>query len=156
MIKSIKRFDEFLDSVINYIDRYSILYIIVLVIINLVIKLLYAGDMPYWLDETSSISIAQSTFSEIIEKSLGDPNTPLYFILLKGWMAVFGISEFSTRLLSVIFSASTIIPLYYLGRRFFNLETAILVTLIFAVSHIHVFFSHETRGYTLISLMETL
>jgi hypothetical protein len=112
--------------------------------------------MNYWLDETSSVFRAQHGLIWMIRQSFTDPNPPLYFIILKGWMSVFGISEFSTRALSVIFSASTVFILYYFSRQFLNKETALYVSLIFTVSQIHLYFSHETRGYTLLAFMSVL
>lgn len=145
-----------IEKFIGFIDRNALVYLIILFSINIFIKLLYAGEMYYWLDETSSVFRAQHPVIWMIRQSFTDPNPPLYFILLKGWTSVFGISEFSTRALSVIFSALTIFILYYLARRFFNRETAFYVSLIFTVSQIHLYFSHETRGYTLLALMAAL
>jgi hypothetical protein len=145
-----------IEKFIGFIDRNALVYLIILFSINIFIKLLYAGGMYYWLDETSSLFRAQHPVIWMIRQSFTDPNPPLYFILLKGWISVFGISELSTRALSVIFSALTVFILYYLARRFFNRETAFYVSLIFTVSQIHLYFSHETRGYTLLALMATL
>lgn len=152
----IKAVNAGIERFIGFIDRNSLSYLIILFGINVFIKLLYAGDRYYWLDETSSIFRALHTVPWMIKESINDPNPPLYFILLKGWISLFGISEFSTRAFSTIFSACTVFVLYYLSRRFFNRETAFYVSLIFTVSQIHLYFSHETRGYTLIALLATL
>jgi hypothetical protein len=145
-----------IEKFIGFIDRNAMVYLIILFTINIFIKLLYAGGMYYWLDETSSVFRASHPVTWMIRQSFTDPNPPLYFILLKGWMSVFGISEFSTRALSVFFSALSVFILYYLARRFFNRETAFYVSLFFTVSQIHLYFSHETRGYTLLALMGAL
>ena len=150
---SFKSIDTRIEKCIGFIDRNAFIYLIILFGINVFIKLLYAGDMYYWLDETSSIFRALHSVPWMIQESVNDPNPPLYFILLKGWMSLFGLSEFSTRAFSAIFSALTIFVLYYLARRFFNRETAFYVSLIFTVSQINLYFSHETRGYTLIAFL---
>lgn len=156
MNNALKSIDTRIEKFIGFIDRNALIYLITLFGINLFIKLLYAGKMFYWLDETSSIFRALHTIPWMIQESVRDPNPPLYFILLKGWVSLFGISEFSTRAFSAIFSALTVFILYYLARRFFNRETALYVSLIFTVSQIHLYFSHETRGYTLIAFLATL
>ncbi len=145
-----------IEKFIGFIDRNAVAYLFILFGINVFIKILYAGSMYYWLDETSSIFRAQHSLIWMIRQSFTDPNPPLYFFILKGWMSLFGISEFSTRSLSVIFSASTVFILYYISRRFFNRETAFYVSLIFTVAQIHLYFSHETRGYTLITFLAAL
>ena len=156
MNNSLKSIDNRIGKFIGFIDRNALIYLIILFGINLFIKLLYAGDRYYWLDETSSIFRALHTIPWMVQQSVNDPNPPLYFILLKGWISLFGISEFSTRAFSVIFSALTVFVLYYLARRFFNRETAFYVSLFFTVSQIHLYFSHETRGYTLIAFLSVL
>lgn len=156
MNDSHQSFNERIDKFIGFIDRNAFIYLIILFGINIFIKLLYAGGMYFWLDETSSVFIAQKSVGAIIRESFMVPNPPLYFILLKGWTSVFGISELSTRALSVIFSSATVFVLYYLARRFFNREAAFYVSLFFTLSQIHLYFSHETRGYTIIAFMAAL
>jgi mannosyltransferase len=145
-----------IEKFIGFIDRNAVVYLFFLFGINVFIKVLYAGSMYYWLDETSSIFRAQHSLIWMIRQSFTDPNPPLYFFILKGWMSLFGISEFSTRLLSVIFSASTVFILYYISRKFFNSEMAIYVSLIFTLAQIQLYFSHETRGYTIIVFLSAL
>jgi uncharacterized membrane protein len=146
----------YLEKFFGFLDRNALIYLSILCGINVLIKLLYAGEMNYWLDETSSIFIAHKPIALIIRESFTVPNPPLYFILLKGWTSVFGISELSTRALSVIFSSVTVFVLYHLARRFINRETALYVSLIFTLAQIQLYFSHETRGYTIIVFMATL
>lgn len=153
---SLKSVNARIEKFIGFIDRNSFIYLIILFGVNVFIKLLYAGNRYYWLDETSSIFRALHSIPWMIRQSFTDPNPPLYFILLKGWVALFGISEFSTRAFSTVFSSLTVFILYYLARRFFNRETALYVSLIFTLSQIHLYFSHETRGYTLIAFLATL
>jgi hypothetical protein len=145
-----------IEKFIGFIDRNALVYLFILFGINVFIKLLYAGSMYYWLDETSSIFRAQHSLIWMIRQSFTDPNPPLYFFILKGWMSLFGISEFSTRLLSVIFSSATIFVLFYFSRRFFNSEMAIFVSLIFTLAQIQLYFSHETRGYTILVFLSAL
>jgi len=156
MNNSLKSLDSRIEKIIGFVDQNALIYLIILFCINLFIKLLFAGDRYYWLDETSSVFRALHPIPWMIRESVNDPNPPLYFILLKGWISLFGISEFSTRAFSAIFSALTVFVLYYFARRFFNRETAFYVSLIFTVSQIHIYFSHETRGYTLIAFLAVL
>jgi hypothetical protein len=156
MDNSARSADISIKKIVDFVDRNAVVYLFILFGINVFIKILYAGSMHYWLDETSSIFRAQHSLIWMIRQSFTDPNPPLYFFMLKGWMSLFGISEFSTRLLSVIFSASTVFILYYISRQFFNRETAFYVSLIFTLAQIQLYFSHETRGYTIIVFMSAL
>lgn len=156
MNNSARSSDISIKKIVDFVDRNALFYLIILFSINFFIRILHAGSMYYWLDETSSIFISQKSIATIIRESFSVPNPPLYFILLKGWINIFGMSEFSTRALSVIFSSATIFVLYYFSRKFFNSEMAIYISLIFTLAQIQLYFSHETRGYTIIVFMSAL
>lgn len=47
-------------------------------------------------------------------------NSPFYYLLLHGWMDAFGISDFSARSFSVLFSVFIIGLTFLFGRRFFQ------------------------------------
>jgi 4-amino-4-deoxy-L-arabinose transferase-like glycosyltransferase len=47
-------------------------------------------------------------------------NSPFYYLILHWWTVVFGLSDFSVRFLSVIFSVLIIGLTYLFGKRFFK------------------------------------
>jgi len=55
-----------------------------------------------WWDEGISLHLATSSAAGIVLDRLGNIHPPLYFFLLKGWLALVGVSPFTGRYLSVL------------------------------------------------------
>lgn len=104
-----------------------------------------------WMDEVYSITYATewSTIEILTELPLEDPHPPLYYLLLRGWTAVFGASKVATRSMSVVFGVASVALLYALGRRLYDRETALLGAAMLALSGMHLYFSQDTRMYSL-------
>jgi len=114
-----------------------------------------AGE-SMWLDETVSVRLAHKGVSAIVKNRAANIHPPLYFLLLRGWVALFGDSEFATRFLSVLFGAAAIFMMYKVGSLFFDQEVGILSSLLLAVSRFHIQYSQEARAYTLMALLTLL
>ncbi len=80
-------------------------------------------------------------------------HAPLYFLLTRFWLKIFGSSILAIRSLSVIFSLLSIVGLYYLCRELFNSHLAgeIAISLM-AVSPFFVAYAQEARHYSLWTL----
>src|SRR5690606_29600904 len=64
--------------------------------------------MDLWRDEAFSFVMAQQSVLDIIKTTAVDFNPPLYYILLRFWMILFGSSEVAMRSLSLIFFGATV------------------------------------------------
>jgi uncharacterized membrane protein len=71
-----------------------------------------AIDAGYWIDEGLSVGIADRPAGDIPGTLRQDGSPPLYYLLLHGWMRVFGRGETATHLLSLVIALTTI-PLAY-------------------------------------------
>ncbi|MDZ7743351.1 MAG: glycosyltransferase family 39 protein [Bacteroidota bacterium] len=131
----------------SFLDLFIILLFIA---INIFLKSLYLGTTSIWLDESATVNFSLHSFKEILEISLVDPNGPLFQFLLKIWISIFGISETSIRILPMLFGSLTIWPLFLLAKKMFNRGVAINLLLIYTLSNTIIYYSHETRPYTLI------
>jgi len=70
-------------------------------------------DQSLWLDEATTALAAKMPLADIFTKFLpGDFHPPLYYLLMKGWGSLFGLSEISLRTPSVIFGILTIYFIY--------------------------------------------
>jgi mannosyltransferase len=109
----------------------------------------HLGKESLWFDEGHSIRMAWFGFSQYLREDPHQVQHPLYFLLLKYWIAVFGISEYSTRFLSALFGALSIIVIYLAGKIFFDRATGTMAALFFALSQYQVQYSQEVKGYSI-------
>ncbi len=76
-------------------------------------------------------------------------NSPFYYLTLHLWMDVFGLSDFSARSFSVLFSVLIILLTYLFARKFFSEKTALIAAAIVAVEPFFIAYSHQARNYSL-------
>jgi 4-amino-4-deoxy-L-arabinose transferase-like glycosyltransferase len=77
-------------------------------------------------------------------------NSPFYYIILHNWIKLFGISDYSIRFLSVIFSCLTIILLFlFIKEHFKNLQLALLACFLMAIEPFFIAYSQQARNYSL-------
>lgn len=128
-------------------------YLIGFFFLALVVRVVHLVDTDIAGDEPFSIFIAQFGVSCIIEFLSTGNNPPLFEILLHYYMKLFGNDNYSLRLLPMLFSSATVIPLFLLGARFFNLRIAITSSALFVFALQHIQFAHEVRVYSFLVLM---
>jgi mannosyltransferase len=107
-----------------------------------------------WLDEVLSINLASMDIPSAIRMLPGKyVHPPFYFIILHIWSRIVGQSELSLRFLSALFGPLTAAMTYKLARGLFDRRTALLSGLLLALCPYHVYYSQETRMYTLATFL---
>lgn len=135
---------------------YSIVAPLILVLVNFVLKIRYVSYPSLAKDEPFSVYYSQFDLTTIISELSQGNNPPLYEVFLHIWTNFFGISEFSVRLPSVVFSSLTVYFIYQICRKFFSIKIAILAALLFTLSNYQIYFAHEARVYPLFMLLTTV
>lgn len=115
-------------------------------------------NQSLWLDEATSILVARDfSFSEIITKfSPGDFHPPLYYFVLKIWISIFGSSEISARMLSVLFGIGTVYVAYLIGSKLFSKPVGRWATLFLATAPLHFYYALEARMYSMETFLSAL
>lgn len=94
----------------------------------------------------------EKTFNDFIEANIrGDiGNSPVYYGVLWTWIKLFGLSDFSLRFLSVLFSTLIVGLLYIFVKRHFKSEPlALLSAFIAGIEPFFVAYSHMARNYSM-------
>src|SRR5208282_990181 len=86
----------------------------------------------------------------------GIVHPPLYLILLRWWMDLFGTGDFATRAFSVAASLGGIVVLFDIVRRTISNRAGLIAAALMAVSPLQIDLSQETRPYSLLALMGLL
>jgi len=117
-----------------------------LLFFSLVLSLI-SLNQSLWLDEAISANVVKNySYPDIVTKfSPADFHPPLFYLILKTWTSVFGFSEISLRMPSVIFSLITI----YLVFHFFGFWPSLLL----AFNPLYLYYSQEARMYSLVTLL---
>lgn len=115
-------------------------------------------NQSLWLDEAINVVSAQrwDFFSFVTQYPIGDFHPPAYFALLWIWGHLFGFSEISVRLPSVILGVLTVGFTYLIGKELGNKKAALTGALLMAVAPLHVYYSQEARMYSLAAFSVTL
>lgn len=126
--------------------------------IALFLRLYNLGLPSIWVDEAFSIWVAKSNLCAVIDYVSTDAHPPLYFILLHYWIKLFGATETSTRLLSVIFGMGTLIFIYKLCNEIFrNKKYGIISSFLFAISSFAVIYTDtDVKMYSQLMFLTTV
>ncbi|MCP4539324.1 MAG: hypothetical protein GY832_19485 [Chloroflexi bacterium] len=106
-----------------------------------------------WVDEGISLHLAISSLSEIVADRAANIHPPLYFFLLKGWVALTGVNTYSARFLSVMGSLLQVAVIYAVARRLLNRATAQIAALLTTLSPLSIIYGQEIRTYALLPLV---
>ncbi|MBO7084184.1 MAG: glycosyltransferase family 39 protein [Bacteroidales bacterium] len=126
---------------------------LLLLAIATTLRCLFIGKTDLGRDEAFSLYMSQLTIPDIVKILCKGDNPPLWEILLHGWIKVFGISEVAIRILSLIFSVLTVIPIYFIGEKHIHRFAGIAASLCYCCSTFSIYMSHECRVYSLISFL---
>ena len=107
-----------------------------------------AKGYSYWLDEIFAVTISASSWREMYLQILSDVHPPLYPIILKLWVQLWGTSEVATRSLSLLFAATTLILFARESLRSDRTARRVALLLI-SVSPAFLFYAQETRSYSM-------
>jgi len=106
-----------------------------------------------WGDEGSSLRLARYSLGEIWHHAAFDVHPPLYFMLLHGWIELFGDGIFAIRSLSALAGIAAVGMGVWLVDRLATRRAAILAGLLLALLPTAVRYSQEVRMYSLLGLL---
>ncbi len=129
--------------------------VVVAVVVGVGVLLRTYTASATWLDETLTINIASLPLSRIPAALRLDGAPPLYYLLLHGWMRVFGSSDVAARSLSGLCSIATLPLMWAAGRRAAGPGGARAALLLLAASPFAIYYATEARMYALVVLLVT-
>ena len=104
-----------------------------------------------WYDEGFSAWLAQRPLGEIVARTAADIHPPLYYLLLHGWIGLFGTSEWSLRLPSAMLAVLCVPLIWQVARRLLRQRAAAdTAALLVAFSPLWLWYGREARMYTLV------
>jgi mannosyltransferase len=125
--------------------------------IGLFIRVFYITHLSFWLDEAYRFEVARMPLADIISGvSSVELSPPLYQFVLHCWMQIFGATDFSARMLSVIFGILTVVLVYIFANKLLGRKVALFAALIAAISPLYINYSQEATQYTMLNFLALL
>ena len=109
-----------------------------------------------WSDEAATWAISGHSFSDLVRtlgNSSGDRGAALYYLVVFGWMKLFGTSEAAVRALSLAAAAVTMIPFHAIARRLLDRNGTYAAGALLATSSFLLLYAREMRTYAFAVLL---
>lgn len=131
---------------------------LVITLLALVLRLYRLGAQSLWYDEGVSVYLARMSLPQLTAWTADDIQPPLYYYLLHFWLPLFGqsSSEFVVRFPSLFFGVLTVPLMYKVGRLLFGPMAGLLAAFLTAISPLYLWYSQETRMYTMLTFLGLL
>lgn len=138
--------------------RYRWLLMVVLLLAGFALRLYRLDYQSIWWDEGISLHLATSGMGEIILDRLNNIHPPLYFFILKGWLALVGVTPFTGRYLSALAGFAQIAVVFAVARhwsgRVYRDRSPIpwIAAVLLLISPLSVIYAQEIRVYAMLPL----
>ncbi|MBN1188355.1 MAG: glycosyltransferase family 39 protein [Dehalococcoidales bacterium] len=124
-----------------------------ILLVSIFLRFYDLGAESVWLDEAESIKESALSIQKIAEHS---NQPPLYFLLLRGWIHLFGTNEIALRSLSAIFGVLAVLLVFLTGRALFNPRVGLIGAFLVSLAYFPVAYSQEARAYSLLLMLSLL
>lgn len=131
------------------------LVLIIFAAFALRVSCLYCQSL--WLDEAASAYRTTLPLPALFQDAARNLQAPGYFLLLRAWVALAGMSAFSLRYFSVL-TGILLAPVAYwfAGRYLHHRRAALLSAALVALNPAHIYYSQETRMYAVLPVLYLL
>jgi mannosyltransferase len=120
----------------------------VIFVLGFALRILYINHESVNYDEAFSLTVSRLPLREMLQQLVEDfVHPPLHYFVLRGWFKLFGFGVFQARLLSAIFGTLAVVLVYFFAKYLFDRRTALLSSLLMAVSQLAIMLSQEPRPY---------
>ena len=118
----------------------------------MILRFIGTSRQELWRDEAFSVRAAEFSIERMLKVVMKDTAPPFHYILLKGWISIFGDSELSVRFPSIIAGCISIMIFWKLvGKCLKDLPEARLIALGLYVTNYHVLtYDQMARVYSIV------
>ena len=135
------------ESLISFIIKRKISsrpLIFAIILLGFFLRIYKLGVLSLWLPEARIVCFAKKNIFEILDFS--NAYRPVYLLLARMWMWIFGTNEIAIRFLPLIFGLASILLIYKIGKLLWNKKIGLIAAYILSLSVFHVYFSREGKG----------
>ncbi len=126
--------------------------IYIILLISLFLRLT-SLNQSLWLDEATTALVSRMPVADFFTKFMpADFHPPLYYLVIHYWALLFGTSEISLRIPSVLFGVATVYVVCLIAKDL-KYKYPLVPALFLATSGLHVYYSQEARMYGLVTFL---
>jgi mannosyltransferase len=141
----------------GFAGRWPSYWLVFLTLTAVILEISFLSSKSIWYDESMTEYRAGLPLDSLWDVlAHGQMNMSLYYLLMHGWTALAGSSEFMLRLPSVFFAALTVPLVYALGAELRGSRTGLLAALLVTVNATYLEYAQTARSYTLLMALTTL
>ncbi|MBU1120005.1 glycosyltransferase family 39 protein [Patescibacteria group bacterium] len=138
--------------------KHPLFILFLILIIGLILRLINIDRTSFWYDEAFTGDILKLSWKDMFAVIAADKvHPPLFYVLIRTWSIIFGITQFSLRSFSVFFGLCGIGLSYFVGKELFKKEsypvTGLVLALVVAISPFFVSYSVEARAYSFLAFL---
>jgi 4-amino-4-deoxy-L-arabinose transferase-like glycosyltransferase len=131
--------------------------VVLLALAAFAVRAVSLDSQSLWRDEVDALRFATVPWAEMLSSFTRHGwNGPLYYLLLRGWVALAGTSEYAMRFFSLTFGVLCVPLVYVLGRRLLNRQTGLIAALLVTASPYLTWYAQEVKMYTLVPALTIL
>ena len=136
----------------------NIALLVLIVLLGTIVRFAGLDSESLWTDEMLSVDHARQTSLWQVVEHVGTKEAapPGHYLLLHYWIQIFGSSDVSVRLPSVLFSIASILVMYALMKLFFSERASLIAALLFSISLQQVVYAQEARLYSMFTFIALL
>jgi 4-amino-4-deoxy-L-arabinose transferase-like glycosyltransferase len=132
----------------------AVALLVLLALVALALRIYKLDGQSLWYDEGFSVYLARMDPAQIVARTAADIQPPLYYLLLHGWIHLFGDNEWAVRSLSVLWGVLAVPLMYILALKLFHSRLAgLLAAFLLAISPLHLWYGQEARMYSLLTFL---
>jgi mannosyltransferase len=137
--------------------RAQALMLSAILVLAAVIRLHHLSTEGLWFDEAATAHVVMAPLADVFQRFRTTENTPpLHYVIRWIWIRIFGHSEFSLRMPSVIAGVASVYFLYQLLRQLGHDRAGLIAALLLACSQYQIYYSQEARSYELMVCLSLL
>src|SRR5215471_4995773 len=150
-----------LDSTVPCPDRrvVGVVSLVCVLLLGGVLRFYHLDGYGLWSDEFVTLLIVSKTsWLELIRTcfNVPQPMPPLYFMVERPFVALFGANEISLRLLSALSSCLLLYFVFAIGRTLFDFEVGLVAALLCAVNSTQIVYAQNARPYAFCLLLASI
>jgi uncharacterized membrane protein len=125
------------------------------ILVALGVRVFAAARSGLWRDEGLFLFIVQSpSLAEMLDfLRHNESHPPLFYLLMRAWLGIFGDSEAAALALPVLLGVALVPVMYAIGTRVFSRRVGVVAAILTALSPVLVEYSAQVRPYSLLPLL---